>query len=273
MLKVWLELARVSNLPTVWSNVLAAWLLSGGKPGSALWLMLLGGSLIYTGGMVLNDAADAKWDKVNKPERPVPAGRVSLRVVWVVGLAAMMTGALLCMFAKPGERAWVLALVAAVLAYDLFHKPWAGSVVVMGACRTFLYLATGGLTVLWPGVALGIYIVAVSLIARAEGKMAVGALQRLALVALLLSPLWLAVQVPGIWLVPAAVFLVLVMWALKLMRRGGPAIGHAVGWLLAGIPLVDALALSAAATHWPWVASLCLLPPLLRYWQRFVSAT
>ena len=51
MLRAWLELARISNLPTVWTNVTAGWLLAGGDISNAhlLWL-LLAGSLLYTGG-------------------------------------------------------------------------------------------------------------------------------------------------------------------------------------------------------------------------------
>ncbi|HEY1081657.1 MAG TPA: hypothetical protein VGE29_05310, partial [Prosthecobacter sp.] len=59
MFRAWLELARISNLPTVWTNVTAAWLLAGGPwREAALGWLVLAGSLLYTGGMILNDAAD-----------------------------------------------------------------------------------------------------------------------------------------------------------------------------------------------------------------------
>src|SRR5262245_42928808 len=93
MLRPWLELARVSNLPTVWTNVIAAWLLAGGawefRP--LAWL-LAGGSLVYTGGMFLNDAADAKWDRANRPERPIPTGRISPAQAWTAGIGFLAAG-------------------------------------------------------------------------------------------------------------------------------------------------------------------------------------
>ena len=62
----WLQLARISNLPTVWTNVTAAWLLAGGQiADTRLYWFILAGSLLYTGGMILNDAADAKFDHEN----------------------------------------------------------------------------------------------------------------------------------------------------------------------------------------------------------------
>ena len=78
MLKDALTLARASNLPTVWTNCLAAWAinlcvnerirdipewkdLESFDPSLAFFL-LLGASLIYAGGCTLNDAFDQKFD-------------------------------------------------------------------------------------------------------------------------------------------------------------------------------------------------------------------
>ena len=62
--RAWFRLGRVSNLPTVWSNVLAAVALAGAggafvSPG-ALFGLLTALSLFYVAGMVLNDAFDAE---------------------------------------------------------------------------------------------------------------------------------------------------------------------------------------------------------------------
>jgi len=56
---VYLRLGRVSNLPTVWTNVAAGAVLSGMPlyPGT-MAAMLLAMSLFYVGGMYLNDAFD-----------------------------------------------------------------------------------------------------------------------------------------------------------------------------------------------------------------------
>ena len=45
------------------------------------WLLLSSAGL-YLGGMVLNDVFDARLDAVERPERPIPSGRVSIRSVW-----------------------------------------------------------------------------------------------------------------------------------------------------------------------------------------------
>ena len=142
MLRALLELSRVSNLPTVWTNVLAAWILASGKDWQwtpALGWLLLGASLIYSAGMILNDACDVAWDREHRKERPIPSGRIGLKTVWIIGLVWLLGGYALMVFA--GGASWKITalLVAAVVAYDVYHKPWAGSVVIMGACRTLLY--------------------------------------------------------------------------------------------------------------------------------------
>ena len=71
-LRALLVLGRVSNLPTVWSNCLAAWWLAGGGTVERLPFLLLGATLLYTGGMFLNDAFDADFDNQYRKERPIP---------------------------------------------------------------------------------------------------------------------------------------------------------------------------------------------------------
>ena len=88
-----LDLGRVSNLPTVWTNVLAGAVLSGG----ALHLPLLGGlalggSLLYVGGMFLNDAFDRGVDARMRPERPIPSGRATAAQVFGIGFGLVAAG-------------------------------------------------------------------------------------------------------------------------------------------------------------------------------------
>jgi hypothetical protein len=316
----WLELARISNLPTVWTNVIAGWLLAGGewRWGTLAWL-LAGGSLLYTAGMILNDAMDVKFDREHRKERPIPSGRVSVPTAWCVGLGMMLTGAALCFFGA-GACGWlVLALVAAILAYDAFHKPWAGSVFIMGSCRTLLYLVAGSaafehfniqwhLVLVVKAVVLGGYVVGLSLVARSEASgRSVGPAIRwlgwfgLGLPLVVGLAIFVASLVEGPpptsgsakgWINVGGIFLghpssfpapwhqfalllalgVLVWSAMRAMRVNPPSsIGRAVGMLLAGIVVVDGIAISPI---WP-LASVVIAAsmPLLLLWQRKIAAT
>lgn len=294
MLRALLELSRVSNLPTVWTNVLAAWIIASGPDWrwtSALGWLLLGASLIYSAGMILNDACDAAWDRDHRPERPIPGGRIGLITVWAIGLIWLLGGAAIMILLGGASWLMTLLLLAAIVAYDVYHKPWAGSVIVMGACRTLLYLAAGSAVIdescksgaMWGilslfGCLLGCYIVGLTLLARSEAKGTSTRTTRLLLVSLLLLPAFGSIffhfaipidQQMSLILLP--LFLSLVSYAALVMTRGGANISAAVGWLLAGIPIVDALAVSNISPNTAIFFSI--LPPLLRLWQRWIAAT
>ena len=74
-LETLLKLGRVSNLPTVWTNVLAGTVLAGGAPlSAATGIVVLAMSMFYIGGMFLNDYCDRTIDALERPRRPIPAG-------------------------------------------------------------------------------------------------------------------------------------------------------------------------------------------------------
>src|SRR6266850_970558 len=89
-LAVYLRLGRISNLPTVWTNVLAGTLLTSQPLDSlALGILLPCLSLFYVGGMYLNDAFDRGIDARERPERPIPSGLVSAREIFGIGFGML----------------------------------------------------------------------------------------------------------------------------------------------------------------------------------------
>jgi 4-hydroxybenzoate polyprenyltransferase len=305
MIRAWLELARISNLPTVWTNVTAGWLLAGGDLANPLLLwMLAAGSLLYTGGMILNDAADVRFDREHRKERPIPSGRVSAAAAWSVGLGMLAVGWCLAVFFGTASWGITTALVGCILFYDLYHKPWAGAVWVMGMCRVLLMLMAAlpppnpgcVYIVTWSfspvqimALGLGGYIVGLTMVARLESKKGSASPgQRLFAYALLAMPAISFVIVLIRWadfrhlsiladftallpLVILGIFALWVLFAMRVMRQGGPAIGRAVGLLLAGIPIVDAMAVSQVSL--PLAFGFVALAPVLRLWQRWIAAT
>jgi len=303
-MRPWLHLARVSNLPTVWTNVTAAWLLASGHWNDArLSWLILAGSLLYTGGMILNDAADLSFDRVHRQERPLPSGQVSATSAWCVGIGMLLVGAGVAWMKGGAQPLCIAGLVLCILFYDLYHKPWAGSVIVMGACRTLLVCMAGSVLllenatekggttmgaachggldalchlpslVLLYGGALGIYTVALSVAARSGGKSRV----RWLLWTPVLPFLWgasaglkLQVFAPNLALmIVPPIFALIIISALLRLRHG--RIDAAVGLLLAGFVVVDALAL--CHTQPALALGFVALAPFLRLWQRWVAAT
>ncbi|MBQ1025333.1 SCO3242 family prenyltransferase [Micromonospora sp. C95] len=105
--------------------------------------------LLYWAGMAANDWADRELDAVERPERPIPSGRVSPGLA--VGLATGLTVAGVGLAAAAGGRratAVALPLAAAVWGYDLAAKNTAAGPAVMATCRGLDVLlgAAGGRT-------------------------------------------------------------------------------------------------------------------------------
>lgn len=180
-LDVALRLGRVSNLPTVWTNVVAAAALAGAPLARpAVVAAALACSILYVGGMFLNDAFDREIDARERPERPIPAGLVSAREVFVGGFGLLTAGvAMLAVTGRsangsvlPGGTAGA-ALAAAIVWYDVRHKDNPLAPLLMGTCRALVYVAAaaaltgavGAGVVAWAGVLLA-YLIALTAVAR-----------------------------------------------------------------------------------------------------------
>lgn len=231
-LRTWLRLGRVSNLPTVWTNVLAGTALAGPAPACApIVAVSLSLSCLYVAGMCLNDAFDRSWDARHRPERPIPAGDVRARSVFAAGFGLLLAGLLLLPWAAPGTLAPAggLALGALIVLYDTTHKRNPIAPLLMGLCRAAVYLTAGLATIDRPGA---------SLLAGT-----------------------------------AAIFLyVSLLSALAAREAGRPRLLRHVGRAIAGICLLDAVALGLSG-H-PSLAGLAVVGyPLTRLLQRRIPGT
>lgn len=274
-------LGRASNLPTVWSNCFAGWLLGG---GGAWWVLLplgLGASLLYLGGMYLNDAFDASFDRQFRRERPIPSEAIEEALVWKLGFAQLGLGWLLLAVLGWDSALLATLLVIAVLVYDAVHKAVAFSPVLMAACRFFLLLvaaSTGAVGVtgdgIWNAFGLAGWIVGLSYVAKREST--TGQLQRWPIAPLALPLFFAALYNFHAESQARALLLAggLVAWALWCLRHtmlaGTRNLGLTVAGLLAGICLVDCLAVTPS---WGVSAVFGGLFVMALLGQRFVPAT
>src|SRR5437016_1602514 len=171
-LRTLLVLGRISNLPTVWSNCLAAWLLAGGGGWGRFVVLCAGSSLLYTAGMFLNDAFDAEFDRRYRVERPIPSGQINARAVWGMASALILVGWLVLLALGTKTAIFGAILVACIVVYDAIHKRTALAPLLMAACRFLLYLVAASTAqrganepALWRAGALAAYITGISYLA------------------------------------------------------------------------------------------------------------
>src|SRR4051795_9175329 len=275
-----LRLWRISNIPTVWTNVLAGSVIAGGdrNPGS-IALIMLAMTAFYVGGMYLNDFFDREIDARDRPGRPIHAGEIGAGTALSIGFGLLATGVALMIPFGPAALIWAVVLAAVILLYDVWHKGNVLSPLVMGACRALVYIGTGAAlagstsaATMIGAVALASHVAGITYAAKQESLDRVGNLWPLALLAV---PLFVAL--PAVfsgWIVIIAFLLLLAADARAirlLVRRPVPgAVPSAVSGLIAAICLVDALAIAMAGGGILLVAICALGYPLTRLSQKSI---
>ena len=185
-LLAYLQLFRFPNVFTAIADVAMGFLFTKGLPPypffvSYLLPLVLSSCCLYIAGMVLNDVFDFEADSVERPDRPLPSGRidrawakklgfgllgVGIAFAWFVGLGSFATP-------KPGMLAIVLAV--AIYLYDSVAKQTAIAPILMGSCRTLNVLLGMSCALIAPdqlliAFGLGTYVAGITWFARCEAK-------------------------------------------------------------------------------------------------------
>jgi hypothetical protein len=298
-LRAFAQLVRLPNVFTALADIALGALVTGALPERwlAFTLLALASACLYCSGMVWNDFFDIEQDRRERPFRPLPSGRVTVREAGLLGSVLLASGLLLSFLAglalgSPTKPLFLAALlVGAILAYDGWLKrTWAGPL-GMGACRFLNVLlglslapqpdATRGI---YLALIVGVYIVGVTWFARTEARassqaalagaalvMLVGLLLALPLAVLLADSPWqhdTSLLFPYL-LVAFGFYLGLPLW--WAIRKPTPVlVQSAVKRAVLGLVALDAI-LATAAVGVVGLVLLVLLLPALYLGRRLYS--
>lgn len=176
-----LRLMRPANIVTAVADILAGIAISGYFAGNgAQWqnvvLLCLATVGLYGGGVVFNDVFDARLDAVERPERPIPSGVVSIAEAGWLGGVLLATGICSASYVSVWPSGGIAAAIAvASLVYDKWgkHHSMLGPL-NMGLCRGLNLLL--GMSIVptalastgWLAVVPVVYIAAITMISRGE---------------------------------------------------------------------------------------------------------
>ncbi len=287
--------------------------------------LCLSGVLLYFSGNLANDWFDRHWDRERRPERALPAGCFKPGSYLIAALLAASGGVSLAFYERFACGVCALVIVCLIAIYTWLHKQTLWAVVPMGFCRAGLYVMGAmrlwvppwqapvfdelfligippsmGMPVVFQSIAivstisigLASYIAGLSLSARYESMPDPPPGPK----ALSLAMLVLPFAAMSCWFVPYSPYFGLLgmlpfaIWLSLCLTRFRKPVSRYVSALLAGIPLVDfiAIALIVAATKpypflgtpeiWCPPSALLLTVPLLafilgRLLQRLAPAT
>ncbi|MGO2180377.1 SCO3242 family prenyltransferase, partial [Cellulosimicrobium funkei] len=168
-----LDLVRAPAVLSVVGDTLAGAAAAGHALTPRRALLPLASACLYAGGMALNDYADRHLDAVERPERPIPSGRVTERRALQVAVGLTAAGVGLAA-AGGGARALAVAvpLAASVWTYDTVAKERAAGPLVMAACRgldVLLGAGVGHLRAALPAAAgMAVHTAGVTYLSRGE---------------------------------------------------------------------------------------------------------
>jgi 4-hydroxybenzoate polyprenyltransferase len=131
-----LELLRPANVMTAVADGLAGFAVSGASSPATLAWLLASTACLYAGGVALNDFFDRELDSVERPERPIPSGRIRPAAAAFLGSILLGTGVIAATRVS-GYAGWIaLAIALSVLLYDSWgkHRTLLGPV-NMAMCR------------------------------------------------------------------------------------------------------------------------------------------
>ena len=136
-LLAYLQLLRLPNVFTAMADVFAGFLISHGslQPWVEFVPLVLGSSCLYLAGMVLNDWFDVEVDRLERPERPLPSGRIPRSHALVLGIGLLVVGVAAACAVGGTSRNVALLLAACVLLYDGLLKDTLIGPALMGLCR------------------------------------------------------------------------------------------------------------------------------------------
>jgi 4-hydroxybenzoate polyprenyltransferase len=300
----YLELMRLPNVFTAMADVamgflfvqpiMMSWTCKPWTPTpwdlATMAVLLVASSLLYVGGMVLNDVFDLEIDRRERPERPLPSGRIPVELarrlgyrLLLLGVAIATAAALLVGQFRPGVVALLLAI--AILLYDSWLKYTPAGPIAMGACRTLNVMLGMNAADITLGAAhwlvaggIGVYVAGITWFARKESQrssrlhlglatavMVVG----IAMIAWL--PRWTDRILPRIAAQPGWWYLLLGGLAILIVRRCILAVIEpvpsrvraAVTQCVLSIIMLDTVACYAVRGYWAVAIMALLLPALL----------
>lgn len=281
MLKTYLQLVRPANVVTSVADVLAGIALSDvlsiwnpKMHGIHVFWLCLSTIGLYAGGIVFNDVFDAELDAVERPERAIPSGKISIKAAVIFGVILFAVGVFSAFMVSVLSGVLAVVIVLLCLLYDKFgkHHSFFGPI-NMGLCRGVNLLL--GMSILaeavdaWYGLAVFpvIYIAAITMISRGEvhggGK---NVLYFAALLYILVSggQLYVAYTSGNVYL--AALFVALHLFLIfkpllqAIQNPIGPNIGKAVKAGVLSLSVMDAAWVSVSGNIYLAVLVLLLLP-------------
>ncbi len=141
----WLGMLRIGNAAVIGFAAITGYTVSGGRHIWDALLLALSATLIGCYGNVINDVLDIEIDRINKPWRPLPSGRISLPSAKTCAALLLIAGIALSLVLPP-----VCPVIVVIASFLLYAYSWKvkktgfpGNIVI--SLLSFMVVVYGGL--------------------------------------------------------------------------------------------------------------------------------
>jgi len=176
LIKPYLELVRIPGIFTAFTNILLGFFISQSTTVDwfSLLPLLVTSGFLFLAGMALNDYFDYKIDVRERPNKPLPSGKISKKFALYIGFSFLIIANIISSFV--GFEAVIITIIMTILilAYDIKLKsiPIVG-IINLSSIR-FANVILGGSAVILNqelfivAIPIGIFISAISIFAKIE---------------------------------------------------------------------------------------------------------
>jgi geranylgeranylglycerol-phosphate geranylgeranyltransferase len=148
-LKAIIQLTRPVNLVIAFISIFIGGFVTGTiQPLLKLILACISGTLITAGANSINDYFDIEIDKINKPERPLPSGKITKKQAYIISIILFITGIIISTYIH--LTGFIIALTTSYLLYMYSYKL---KQTVLFGNLTIAFLS--GLAFVYGGLAVG----------------------------------------------------------------------------------------------------------------------
>ncbi|MFQ5970322.1 MAG: UbiA family prenyltransferase [Nitrososphaerales archaeon] len=173
----YLELTRISGIFTAVSNISLGYMLSYHQEiqFSSLLHLITISSLLYCGGMALNDFFDYRTDTTEHPKRVIPSGRIKRKNAGIFGFSVLILACILALYSGITSLGIAALISVLIVVYNRFSK----EILVVGALNmasirffnVMLGSSTEGINelALLAALALFTFVFGITMISRKEG--------------------------------------------------------------------------------------------------------
>ena len=137
-IKNYLTLIRFPNLFTLPSNVFAGYFsthIQNAIEINSIVLVILVSVCLYAAGVIFNDVADRQTDRKERPNRPIPSGKITQRNAILLAMLLIVISITVSYFISVVTLIIVFVLITSIFLYDFVLKNSLFGPAAMGATR------------------------------------------------------------------------------------------------------------------------------------------